>query len=172
MVSEFRALRASVIHQWGAATAAPTCKDIVDLTRFNESVDQQLAESVSYYTKRVNYSKDLFLGILSHDMRSPLSAALMSAQLMAKIGTLNERQTMLGAQIIDCMTRAIELVTNLFDLTRARFGSGLPVTREAMDMGFVSRKLVQEMRATYTGNAINLDISGNTEGKWDKARIG
>ena len=46
MVSEYRALRASVIKLWSAANAQMKNEDIIDLTRFNESIDQELAESV------------------------------------------------------------------------------------------------------------------------------
>jgi signal transduction histidine kinase len=172
MVSEYRALRASVIKLWCAKEREISHQDILDLIRFNESIDQELTESISHYTKKFNHSKELFLGILSHDLRTPLSAALMSAELIFKIGPLNERQTMLNLQVVDSITRASEIITNLFDLTRARFGSGLPVTRQRMNMGFVSRQVVDEMRAIYPGRTINLDISGELDGEWDKARIG
>jgi signal transduction histidine kinase len=172
MVSEYRALRASVIKLWCAKEREPSRQDVQDLIRFNESIDQELTESISHYTKKFNHSKDLFLGILSHDLRTPLSAALMSAELVFKIGPLNERQTMLNLQVVDSASRASEIITNLFDLTRARFGSGLPVTRQRMNMGFVSRQVVDEMRAVYPGRVINLEVSGELDGEWDKARIG
>lgn len=147
-------------------------QDVLDLTRFHESIDQELTESIAHYTKKVNHSKDLLLGILSHDLRTSLSAALMCAQLIPDIGELNERQAMLNAQIIESTLRASQIVTNLFDITRARFGSGLPVIRDHMNMGFVSRQVVEELRIVYPGRTINLDISGEVEGEWDKARIG
>jgi signal transduction histidine kinase len=172
MVSEYRALRASVIKLWCAKKREQSPQDIQDLIRFNESIDQELTESISHYTKKFNHSKDLFLGILSHDLRTPLSAALMSAELIFKIGPLNERQTMLNLQVVDSVSRASGIISNLFDLTRARFGSGLPVTRERMNMGFVSRQVVDEMRSIYPGRTINLDVSGELDGEWDKARIG
>lgn len=172
MVSEYRALRASVIKLWSFEETAPSREDILDLTRFNESIDQELTESISHYTKKVGHSKDLFLGILGHDLRTPLGASSMSAQLMLRMGTLKERETMLATQIVDCTYRASEIVTNLLDLTRARFGNGLPVIRGSMDIGFVSRKLVEEMRTIYPDRTINLDVSGELEGEWDKARIG
>jgi signal transduction histidine kinase len=109
---------------------------------------------------------------LSHDLRTPLSAALMCSQLLPKVGTLNVRQSMLGSQIVDSIERASQIVSNLFDITRARFGSGLPVVCDHMDMGFVSRKLVEEMRIVYPNSTINLEVSGELEGEWDKARIG
>ena len=50
MVSEYRALRASVIRLWTKAQGGITPADVDDLTRFNEAIDQSLSESVSRYT--------------------------------------------------------------------------------------------------------------------------
>jgi len=122
--------------------------------------------------KKLDHSRNLFLGILSHDLRSPLGAARMSAELTLKIGTLNEKQTMLVSQVVESMDRATEIVTHLLDLTRARLGSGIPVIKTPMDIGFVSRQLVDEMRAMHPDRTFTLEISGDTEGKWDKPRIG
>jgi signal transduction histidine kinase len=161
-----------VIRLWEAQLTKATKTDISDLTRFNESVDQIVTESISYYTKTIDHSRDLFLAILSHDLRNPIGSMKMSAQLTLNIGPLNERQTMLVSQIIASAGRATEIIDHLLDLTRARLGSGLQVVKKPMDMAFVSRQLVDEMRAMYPSRTFQLEISGETEGKWDKARIG
>jgi signal transduction histidine kinase len=96
----------------------------------------------------------------------------MSAQLALKIGPLNEQQIMLVSQIITSSARATEIINHLLDLTRARLGSGLQVIKKPMDMAFVSRQLVDEMRAMHPNRTFQLEISGETEGNWDKARIG
>jgi signal transduction histidine kinase len=172
MVSEFRALRASVIRLWEAQLTEATKTDISDLTRFNESIDQAITEAISYYTKTIDHSRDLFLAVLSHDLRNPIGAMKMSAQLVLNIGALNKRQTIFVSQIVASAGRATEIINHLLDLTRARLGSGLQVIRKDMDMAFVSRQLVDEMRAMHPGRKFKLEISGETEGKWDKARIG
>jgi signal transduction histidine kinase len=172
MVSEFRALRASVIGLWEAKLTQVTKADISDLIRFNESLDQAVTEAISYYTKTIDHSRDLFLAILSHDLRNPIGAMKMSAELTLNIGPLNERQMMLVSQIIASAGRATEIINHLLDLTRARLGSGLQVIKKPMDMAFVSRQLVDEMRAMHPSRTFQLEISGETEGKWDKARIG
>jgi signal transduction histidine kinase len=172
MVSEYRALRASVTKLWGAQISESINQNIEDLTRFNEAIDQTLTESISYYSKKLDRSRDLFLGILSHDLRSPIGAMSMSAQLTERIGTLNDRQKMLMAQIVTSAERATGILNQLLDLTRARLGSGMQIIREVMDMAFVSRQLVDEMRALHPDRVFNLEISGVTEGKWDKPRIG
>lgn len=66
VVSEYRALRASVLRQWHDSGFPPRESDVDDVTRFNESIDQSLAKAVSSYTKRVDQSRDLFLAILGH----------------------------------------------------------------------------------------------------------
>jgi len=172
MVSELRALRASVTKLWGKQQTHPVPVDIADLTRFNESLDQILAETVRHYSKKLDDSKELFVGILSRDLHDTLASLTVAAGLTLRIGRLHERQTMLVSEIIDNAARASETVAHLLDLTRARLGSGLPVVRQSMDMGFVSRTLVDEMRTMHPRRDFNVEISGDLEGNWDRARVG
>ena len=51
LVSEYRALRASVLHLWGEAEKNGRSTDMADVTRFNEGIDQALAESVARFAK-------------------------------------------------------------------------------------------------------------------------
>ena len=172
MVSEYRSLRANVLKLWRENKGEDLNNDMRDLIRFNESIDQALTESIVHYTTKLADSKNLFLGILTHDLRNPLGAILMSAQLISKIGPLNERQNILASQIIDSASRINEIVSHLLDITRARFGSGLPVIRSRMDMGFIGRQLVDEIRVLHPGRKFVIEVAGKTEGDWDKARIG
>lgn len=172
MVSEYRSLRASVIKLWSRPNTVMQDLDIVDLTRFNESIDQELAESVSHYTKKVSYSKDLFVGILSHELRNPLNVISMSSQLLLSIGLKDERQTTLAEQILESSSLIEKIVNELLDLTRARFGSGLSLIRAPMDMVLISKQVVKEMQASHPTRTISLTLSGNLKGEWDKARIG
>ena len=171
MVSEYRALRASVIRLWSANHPEMNSGDVLDLTRFHESIDQALMESIRHYSEKLDHSKDLFLGILGHDLRNPLTAIMASAELTLEIGTLNERQTMLLSQIINSTLRSNEIINHILDLTRARFGSGLPVIRVPMDFGLVARQMIDETRAAHPTREFVINISGDTEGEWDKARI-
>lgn len=77
MAAEYRALRASVLRLW-AAEYSPTPTDLQDTIRFNEAIDQSLAESLAYFTKELDRSRNLLLGMLGHDMRNPLSVVVRS----------------------------------------------------------------------------------------------
>ena len=172
MVSEYRALRASVVKQWTTSKQVLAATDLDDLTRFNEAIDQAMTESVAQYTKMINQTRNLFLGVLGHDLRNPIGAASMSAQMMARTGGLGAKQTMLAGQIVITMERATHILNDLLELTRSAFGAEIPVAPVSMDMGELAIQLVEEMRAVARGKRIEIDIVGNTEGAWDRPRMG
>lgn len=75
MVSEYRALRAAVLRLWMDA-CRPNAPDLDDLIRFNEAIDQAITESVRFFNTQVEQARDLLLGMLGHDMRTPLSTVI------------------------------------------------------------------------------------------------
>ena len=173
MTAEYRALRASVIKLWRRTNPFMDEQDFEDLTRFNEAIDQELTESVTYYTDEALRSKDLFIGILGHDLRNPVQAIMLIADLMPRLGSLNERQAMLAGNVLDSAKRISDLIDNLVDVTRARFGASLPIIRSAMDFGYVAHQVIEEVRIVHPSRDIKLDVSpGDLKGEWDKARIG
>ena len=173
MTAEYRALRASVIKLWRRTNPLMDEKDFEDLTRFNEAIDQALTESVTFYTDEVLKSKDLFIGILGHDLRSPVQAIMLIAELMPRLGSLSDRQAMLAGNVLDSAKRISGLIDNLVDITRARFGASLPISRSAMDFGYVAHQVIDEVRVVHPSRDIKLDVSpGDLKGEWDKARIG
>ncbi len=145
ITSEYRALRASVLKLWTNTGPAFDAVDIADMIRFNESIDQELAESVNFYTDRVAQSRELLVGILGHDLRSPVQAIALSTELSLHMGQLNERQTMLSKKVLESTHRMSALINDLLDVTRARFGAGLPVVRAIMNMGTVAEQVVDEV---------------------------
>jgi hypothetical protein len=56
MVSEYRALRASVTRLWIDTAGDLTRQDLDDLVRFNEAIDQALAESTARFTRDLSHS--------------------------------------------------------------------------------------------------------------------
>jgi signal transduction histidine kinase len=78
VMSEYRALRASVLRLWHDSTPDHNDRDVNDLTRFNESIDQSVCIALASYTKRVDQARDMFLAILGHDLRNPLGAISMT----------------------------------------------------------------------------------------------
>jgi len=173
MVSEYRALRASVLRLWAKSKSRGVlgADDLVDLTRFNEAVDQSLAESVTRYTQELEQSKEMFLAILGHDLRTPLGAVLTSAKFMLETQELKEPSLTLTSRIASSSTRMMHMVGALLDFTRSRLGGGIPVEREPMNMGKVVHDVVEEICAAHPSRTIRIDARGEQDGEWDAARI-
>ena len=53
VVAEYRALRASVLRLWRESGPAPDLRDLDDVTRFNESMDQSLTHAIRSYAEQV-----------------------------------------------------------------------------------------------------------------------
>ena len=172
MASEYRALRASVLKLWTKTGPAFDAQDISDMIRFNESIDQELAESVNFYTSQVAHARELVVAMLSHDLRSPLQGISLATQLSLQMGDLSERQIMLGKKVLESTDRMEALINDLLDVTRARFGAGLPIVRTIMNMGTVAEQIVDEVRAVHPRRSIELNVSGLLVGEWDKVRVG
>ena len=172
MVSEYRALRASVVKQWTAANPALSPTDLEDMTRFNEAVDQAMAESVAEYTKMINQSRDMFLGVLGHDLRNPIGAVLMAARRMTKTGAQDSKHNIMAGQIAQTMERATSILDDLLELTRSSFGSEIPLRRTPMDLAVLGAQIVEEMRSLSEVRHIEITSQGETAGEWDQARLG
>lgn len=139
VVAEYRALRASVIRLWRESCPEPDRRDLDDLTRFNESMDQSLTEGVRSYTEQVkrdreallgneqaarreaesaNRAKDMFLATLSHEMRTPLTAIVGWVSLLRMEG-FSEANLAEGLDVIERNTKAqVQLMEDVLDVSR------------------------------------------------------
>jgi signal transduction histidine kinase len=171
MVAEYRALRASVIRLWTAQCGTLTGSDLEDLMRFNEAIDQSTAESVTRYTSDIEESKEMFLAILGHDLRSPLNAVIMASQFMIETEELGEPHRTLTTRILRSGRRMNQLVGDLLDFTRSRLGPGLLIAPRPMDLAREGRLAVEEASVAHPGSVIQFTTSGDVEGKWDCPRI-
>ena len=171
MVSEYRALRASVTRLWIDAAGVLSRQDLADLVRFNEAIDQALAESTSRFSQDLEHSKEMFIAMLGHDLRTPLGAIIGSAHIMVNTKDLPEVALKRAFLILNSGQRMNALVGDLLDFTRSRLGRGIPILRAEMDVARVCRQTVEELAAMHPQRVMNFEASGNLQGQWDRARI-
>jgi signal transduction histidine kinase len=171
MVSEYRALRATVTRLWIETAGELTRKDLDDLVRFNEAIDQALAESTSRFTQDLDLSKEMFLAMLGHDLRTPLGAIIGSANIMVNTKDLPEVALKRAFLILNSSQRMNALVADLLDFTRSRLGRGIPIVRAEMDIAKVCRQTVEEIAALHPQRVVNFEATGELQGQWDRARI-
>jgi signal transduction histidine kinase len=171
MVAEFRALRASVIRLWTRQERELRDEHLDDLMRFNEAIDQAVAESVVRYTQDLDQSKEIFLAILGHDLRSPLGAVMMSAEFMLETGDLSEPHLSLTKRILNSAKRMEQLVGDLLDFTRSRLGGGIPIVRAPMSVERAVHDVVDEILAGDPSRSIRIEARGGESVNWDCSRV-
>ncbi len=171
VMSEYRALRASVLQLWHDSLPEAHERDVDDLTRFNESIDQSLSKAVASYTKRVDQARDMFLAILSHDLRNPLGAISMSAQVLPMVSDDKTEILECGLRIAQSATVMERMISDLLDYTRTRLGAGMPVKPAPLDLGEIGQELFDEFRTSHPKRDIQYRTSGDLHGMWDSSRV-
>src|SRR5688500_18868234 len=171
LAAEFRALRASVLRQWLKRGAADETT-LYQMTRFNEAIDQALAESIANYSDEVARSRDTFLAILGHDLRSPLSAVANSALFLASPGVLPPGAPLDAARrVTRGSAKMSAMIRDLLEYTRTRLGRAIPIAPQATSMKEICALAVDEIRAVHPERVFKLETSGELQGQFDSDRL-
>jgi signal transduction histidine kinase len=159
-----------VIRLWRQGTLNFDEQSLYDLTRFNEAVDQALSEAAVRYSEEIDRSRELFLGMLGHDLRNPLAAISGLAELQMRANR-PERYAAFAKQISISAGRMSHMITDLMELTRVRLGTGIIVNRSSADLCEICRNVIEETQAVYPGREFHLDCADALTGEWDAARM-
>lgn len=169
LVAEYRALRASVLRLW-IDFSPLDATGIDDMMRFNEAIDQAVAESVGHFHRTIEQYRNLLLGMLGHDMRTPLNSIVMTAAYLAR---LNVGENI--SQAADCLIRSGEsmqtLLDDLTDFNRTNLGLGIKIIPSEVDLAKVAGAELEQFRAAHPGRRFEFSRSGDTRGWWDGARV-
>lgn len=76
--------------------------------------------------------REQFIAVLGHDLRTPLSAIRMSADLLETKAT-EKRSLSLISAIRNSSIRMGTLIENVLDFARGRMGGGIPIKRQLVD---------------------------------------
>ncbi|MBV4463379.1 HAMP domain-containing histidine kinase [Pseudomonas sp. SWRI79] len=171
MTSEFRHLRACVIRLWVNSLDSPDLAYFQDMIRFNEAIDEALAESTAAYAEQVNHSRDIFLAILGHDLRAPLQAVSMSTEILMRKTNL-EGDALTCALHIKRGTRHMAvMIGDLLELVRSRLGKSLPIEPAPMDLADTAREAIAQACAAHPQCDPTLSVEGDTQGVWDGRKL-
>jgi len=172
LFAEFRALRASVMLSWKRSGEASATHDSLDqMMLFNEGMDKALAESVQRYSGEVAASRDMFLAVLGHDLRGPLSGISMATLLLSKPGLDEAARHKAAARIKRASTEMGGLITDLLEYTRTRLGAGIPMELAACDLGAVCEDALEAIRTGFPELQFVQTLSGDLNLQADASRL-
>ena len=170
LVSEYRALRASVLSLW--LDSADADIDTQQIIRFNEAVDQLIAESVARYSGKLDTDADVFTASIGHDLRNPLNAIAVSAQLLNESAGLPALAKEAVDQITSSAVRMGTMLGELQDFSRVRLRGMVLFERERLDVARVCEDVVREIRVSTPDCHINFSHDGDTVASGSGERIG
>ena len=169
LVGEYRALRASVLRRWTDA-CQPDNPGLEEIGRFNEAIDQAIAESISFFSAEVDQARNLLLGMLGHDMRSPLNTIQATASYLAALNA-GTKVTEAASVLIRSGAAMKALLDDLVDFGRTKLGLGINISLANVDLAALGADELEQLRRAYLGRQLALEVAGDTRGRWDGVRL-
>jgi two-component system sensor histidine kinase/response regulator len=130
---------------------------------------QQLAFELRERSETLRLN-EMFGALLAHDLRSPLSAILASAQHLQR-RSADQVSVETAARILSSGKRMAHLIEDMLDLARARLGGGIIVKREASDFRPLVERVIREHQTASPARLIEVHYDGDCTGMWDPERI-
>jgi signal transduction histidine kinase len=116
--------------------------------------------------------KEMFLGILGHDLRNPLNTVLTTTRLMKVRGELSPDSESRLDRVVASGVRMERMISQLLDVARARLADGIPVTKKAgVDLRLVATKIADELQAAHPTRKIEVRSAGPCPSNLDADRI-
>jgi signal transduction histidine kinase len=169
LVSEYRALRASVLRAWVESPDWDS-RSHQDITRFNEAIDEAVAEAVSHYEDEVERWRNIFLAILGHELRSPLSAIVMTAQIIARQAGDAPIATA-ASRLIRSGEHMRELLDKLLVYNRTQLGMGLDIDKGDVDLAKECMEEIEMLQASMPRSRIHFRSPESLRGMFDSGRV-
>jgi signal transduction histidine kinase len=128
------------------------------------------AERERQAQERIELEQQL-IGIVSHDLRNPISAILMSTSFLFRLGTLDEKSAKVATRIQASADRAMRMLRDLLDFTQARLGGGLRIDRRATELPHIAWLAIEDVKLTHPEREILFESESLRPGEWDDDRL-
>ncbi len=147
-----------------------TGADFLDFIRFNEAIDQAIAESIEFFDHQLSQARNLSLGMLGHDLRTPLGAITAVADCLLLLD-FRADVTEMGFVLKRSCTAMQSLLNDLVDLNRTQLGLGISITPNLCDLGKVLADELLILRQVHPEHIIDSLCPSVVNGYWDASRL-
>jgi sigma-B regulation protein RsbU (phosphoserine phosphatase) len=158
-------------HELAAFVARDRDRYEQELVKSRQRLEELVAETQELHAEtrdRALFAEQM-IGIVSHDLRNPLSAVAMGASILAESAT--ESQLPIVHRIERATARAAQLINELLDFTAARVGEGIVITPNTFDLHASVAETLEELRLAYPGHTLAHAREGSGECVADDHRV-
>jgi PAS domain S-box-containing protein len=167
----YRLRRYDGVYRWHLARSLPI-RDASDrvVWRVGAATDIEDQRQAIENLKNERVLRERFVAALSHDLRSPLHAVNMSAQLILKRPDHAEAAQTQAARIVRNVGHADQLIQNLLDASRITAGEPMAIQRSDCDLYQLVRDVIDD-QSTIFGDRFELDALPGLGAACDRAAI-
>lgn len=161
--------RAYLTHPINPDEVLATITSLMKSNTRMERIERQRnwAEARNEQLSKEKVMLERFMRSFSHDLRSPLSAAVMATGLMQRNPA--RRTEDLLAVLQDNLRRIDEMVGNLLDISHVSVGGGIKLMRESMELAMLLRDAVANL-ALQLDNPLELQLESlDLQIVWDRS---
>lgn len=130
---------------------------------------QEIALSKSTLSER---ARDTLFATLGHDLRDPLQAIMMAAQMLEAQNDSDSTKSRLGKRIVNSGGRMKRLISEVLDVSRIQNGQGLSINPQQTDVCMVLHDMAREASTAHPGLQIELDCDDAGNASVDPDRLG
>lgn len=158
-------------------------KNVIGILGVAQDVTEQVAARLAVIEKQVELQKSVlelkqereareqFVATLSHDLRTPLTAAKLTSQLISRKADDEDTVRKLANKITDNIERTDAMIRDLLDANRIKAGESLPLEIFECDLTQITRDTIDEL-STEFGDRFRMELpSEPVVGKWSAKDI-
>lgn len=143
-------------------------KVVQDLTERNMLLrERDLSRSAVENFRLEREVRERVIAMVSHDLRTPLSAAKVSAQLILRRPEAHQRHLELAARVVSNLERLDRMVMDLLDTSRLREGQALWLELSSFSLTELAQEVAEEL-ATVHGDRFVVHADELVEGHWSR----
>jgi signal transduction histidine kinase len=168
---ELHALRRCVLGLWPAPGTQIDSGVLAQLHAFHMCVDQVVGEAIAMHGEQVERTRSLFLGMLGHDLRTPLSAIDMACQYLLRDDVPQERKIEAVGRVSRCSAALESMIRDVLDFARSRLGKRMPITAKPSDIDAICAAALEQVRVAHPRCEFRFEAAGTLDGTADPARL-
>ena len=160
------------LHDLAAYVARDRDKYERELVRSRKRLEELVTETRRLHDEakdRALFAEQM-IGIVSHDLRNPLSTIQTAAAMLSR-GVPPPGQDRMVARISRASQRADRLIADLLDFTQARLGTGLAVQPETIELHALVAEAVEELALAHPDRRLVHVHGGTGDCRADASRL-
>ena len=177
VVAEYRSIRAVILRLYGEKgdVSEESRPKLLPIVTMNAALDIAIADAVDQYAIDQGKAREMFIGMLGHDLRDPLNTIAFSARLLSNPGQQPEAETQrIVTRIELSATRMDSMIRDLLDFARGRLGGVFPIVPTPVDARALVAETVTEISHGHPERSIAVSATsppGDFDVVWDPDRV-